>query len=78
MNDDAIAALRYIIETEQDDFVDCISTGAIPEISEEDCEEIYDLERDSEEFAKIIANACNTGDMHIFARAYRGLNGVKA
>jgi hypothetical protein len=70
--EDAIEALRYIMDLELDDFCDELSDSSI-DITEEESESLEDLNLDSEEFKRIIAKACSGGDMHIYARAYRGL-----
>jgi len=70
---DAIEALQYIMEVEEEDFIDSLSMDAEVILTEEESESIEDLERDSDEMAKLIAKACNGGSMHIFAVAYRGL-----
>ena len=70
--EDAIEALRYIMDSELDDFCDGLSVGSF-DITEEESESLEDLDLESEEFKRIIAKACNGGDMHIYARAYRGL-----
>jgi hypothetical protein len=75
--EDAIEALQYIMEVEEDDFIDSLSIDAEVILTEEESESIEDLDRDSEELARLIAKACNSGSMHIFARAYRGLVSIQ-
>ena len=74
MNEDAKEALKYILQTELEDFLEFVAIDDPMGLTEDEVEDLYNIPDNSQEFSKLIEKACNGGSMHIYARAYRGLH----